>query len=121
MKGFNYVPPAPFTMTLLWTNPSPTSGMSAGTTSNITGLSGYDLYMVLYKFDKDTAQYLSQFGLQGDTMYLPLTGSTTNRAGSRTITINNDNSFTVSTGGYNGSSSSNHEIPYKIYGIKFGG
>lgn len=117
--------------TLLWTNPSPTSAMSAQQLV-ASGADAYDYIEVVFKtahvYDgwfTAKAPYVSGTHI---TLFAP-TGSTGEFTGTimnavRTISMNNgvlsaDSAGTLNTSGF--STNNNMCIPVYIYGIKYGG
>lgn len=103
------------TMSLLWTNPSPTSNFAAQTVS--LDLSGFDAVMVVMKLKKDLIYVSWNFGFIGDTAIMSIKGNATGTMYGRTAEINAQG--IVFGTGYSASTSSNeYGIPAKIYGIK---
>lgn len=106
------------TMSLLWTNPSPTSSFAAQTVS--VDLSGYDAYGVLVLFGTSNPNIVPMQVLPCDSArdgVLSVVARSNNNNGGRLVTFSPTGlTFTACT--YNGSSSNAYCIPYKIYGIK---
>ena len=111
--------------TLLWTNPNPTSSFSAQTIS--LDLSKYDAVEVVFKRYTSQAIYSTQTLLEkGIKFALGTTTDETFRY--RTCSFSNSGvtfdtpQYMPSYGSWNPTATNNNcEIPYKIYGIKFGG
>ena len=116
---------------LLWTNPSPTSAMSGGTTIVASGADEYDAIEVEYKtahiydgYETASAPFVVGAHI---TLFAPsgLTGEFTGQS------VNAVRTISMGAGGllmvdsaiamYSGGTSTNNNmcIPYKVYGIKY--
>lgn len=106
------------TMTLLWTNPSPTASFAAQTVA--LDLSGYDAILFSYhNFATSNSAYSLEnaFCIKGDTTYAGINARDNNRDGGRLITVS-DSGVDIGAMIYNGGTNNGYGIPYKIYGIK---
>lgn len=105
-------------MTLLWTNPNPTSNFSAQTIT--VDLSSYSHIMVDYKTQKDADRLLTAFHCVG--FGCMVIGTWSYKITQRQCTVNTSSidfsaAYNVSSYG-SGSTDNSLLIPYKIYGIK---
>lgn len=105
---------------LLWTNPTPTTSMSAKTVNlDVTG--EYPMFLLLSRYSASDGTWVSSIMPNGQTGRIQLVGST--YQGSRMVTINGSTA-TFGAGTYNNTSVSNshtdnnYAIPVYIYGIK---
>lgn len=105
------------TMSLLWTNPSPTSSFSAQTVP--LDLSSYDAIGIIPLFSTSVQYpaFMQTYINTASTVVLNTYASDSNRQGGRTVVISSTG-LQFSAGTYNGSASNSNCIPYKIYGIK---
>ena len=105
------------TMSLLWTNPSPTSSFAAQTVP--IDLSGYDAIGIIPLFSTSVQYpaFMQIYINTPSTVVLNTYASDSNRQGGRTVTISS-NGLQFSAGNYNGSATNSNIIPYKVYGIK---
>lgn len=116
---------------LLWTNPSPTSAMSGGTTIVASGADEYDAIEVEYKtahiydgYETASAPFVVGAHI---TLFAPpgLTGEFTGQSVNAVRTISMgaggllmvDSAIAMYSGGTSGNN--NMCIPYKVYGIKY--
>ena len=112
--------------TLLWTNPNPTSSFSAQTIS--LDLSKYDMVEIsaFYSVTEDVNKMLTTSIIPTNSL-----GSVSSQKGNgtafanRKVTLSSQSiAFTACTQHYDTTSRDNMNtccVPYKIYGIKFGG
>lgn len=106
------------TMTLLWTNPDPTSSFAAQTVS--ADLSGYSFYGIVPIFSTATPNIIPMQVFPCDDSQnhvMTVTARSNNNNGGRQITFSTSG-LTFGAGTYSGSSNNSYAIPYKIYGIK---
>ena len=102
-------------MTLLWTNPAPTSNFSAQTVS--LDLSDYDAVCIITKTTATSAYRYWQFGLVGHSISMLNKSSTSATLSGRAAQVDPDG-ITFSNG-YNGSTAGAANcVPWYIYGIK---
>lgn len=104
-------------MTLLWTNPNPTSTFAAQTVA--LDLSDYDAVGINLKWHKGVENFIPMMILPkgAERWQLFQAATDVNRTGGRFATfVSSGIAFTNAT--YNGSSTNDYAIPYKIYGIK---
>ena len=109
------------TMTLLWTNPSPTASFAAQTIS--LDLSEYDAVVIgVHNFASSDNQYglIYQFcikAVSGVDNMLQIVSASNNRNGLRRANVV-DTGVWFSACTYNGGTNNGYCIPYQIIGIK---
>ncbi|MBQ5900532.1 MAG: hypothetical protein IIW86_01595 [Clostridia bacterium] len=104
------------TMTLLWTNPSPTVAFAAQTVS--LDLSSYEAVMVKFFTVTDTPRYFTHIMfIDGNSWAVSAIGGSASNRYNRLVTVSTTG--LVFTNGYmNGTSGTKNAVPTEIYGIK---
>ena len=111
--------------TLLWTNPNPTSSFSAQTIS--LDLSKYDMVEVVARQYMSDPYYFSsktEVGKSGKLFcygYDDARELDARKYSVSTTGVSFETGYYTPISASSGSTSAIHNIPYKIYGIKFGG
>ena len=106
------------TMSLLWTNPSPTSSFAAQTV--LVDTTEYDMAVVFCRTfattDSNTS-VMSSFVLKDVKCAIQIQSPASSNAGIRRVTMTNTG-FEFMQGSYNGSTNNNNGVPLYIYGVK---
>ena len=101
-------------MTLLWTNPAPTSNFSAQTVS--LDLSGYDAVCIITKTTATSDYRYWQFGLVGHSISMMNKSSTSATLAGRAAEVTTSG-ITFSNGYNNATAGAANCVPWYIYGI----
>ena len=105
-------------LTLLWSNPSPTSSFAAQTIN--INLNAYSWFAVRVRFSSTTPREMPLFFFPVDEIgkYIYTVAGDTNRVGTRSITYDMENmALAISGGYYNGAANNSSVIPLEIYGV----
>ncbi len=113
-----------YPLTLLWTNPSPTSAFSAQTLN--LNLNNYNAILILSTYSTSYSTLIFENivflvpEIKDGTIQTRIHGwgRDNNYNLTRYYTITNT-SIAIDGGAYNGSNNTSYMIPWKIYGIKF--
>lgn len=102
-------------MSLIWTNPDPTSNFSAQTVS--LDLSGYDAVCIITKSTASSDYTHWQFGMVGSYLTMANKGTSSATLYGRTAQIDPDG-IIFSNGYNNATAGAANCVPWYIYGIK---
>ena len=111
--------------TLLWTNPSPTSGISSSTVTLSQDVNSFDACIVRFKYSTSAIPYGSQLVYPDAQTVLAMMSGTQQYILGRPITLSGTTATIGVAHQYENKSTpsqqNNYVIPIEIWGIKFGG